>query len=621
MDILKDLNDQQKEAVLQTEGPVLILAGAGSGKTRALTHRIAYLIREKKIRGENILAVTFTNKAAGVMKERVERLLMADGCKLLAGLPWLGTFHSVCVKILRREAAQLGISNSFTIYDQDDSLRAVKRCMKALEISEKKFNPRAIQSYISGAKGELIDANNYKNYANDFFQKIVAEVYLKYEKFLEDAGALDFDDLLMKTALLFQGHKAVLAKYQSKFRYILIDEYQDTNHAQYTLVKLLAKAHRNIFAIGDDWQSIYSFRGAKFQNILDFKKDYPEAKIIYLEENYRSSGAILRSAQKMLKNNELRSDKNLFTRGGDGAPVVVLTCADKYSEINFILDEILAVRAGEGLKLSDFVVLYRINAQSRLFEEKLIERGLPYRIIGGVRFYERKEVKDILAYLSLVQNPNDIVSLSRVINTPPRGIGAKTFEKIISLGAKADEEVPKYKDFAKLMANLRESSRLPLPDLIDKIMRKTGYFEYLNDGTLESETRLQNIEELKSAAALSEDLPGFLEKVALISDIDNYNEKEDALTLMTVHSAKGMEFPIVFITGMEEGLFPHFQSLEDQFELEEERRLFYVGMTRAMKRLYVSYSKMRLLYGSLEHSFPSRFINELPEEETELIEI
>ncbi|MDH4358719.1 MAG: UvrD-helicase domain-containing protein [Candidatus Berkelbacteria bacterium] len=622
MDILKDLNDRQKKAVIQTEGPVLILAGAGSGKTRALTHRIAYLIKEKHIRADNILAVTFTNKAAGVMKERVAALLGARDWRLKAALPWLGTFHSICVRILRREGKALGISNKFIIYDEDDSMRAIKRAMRELEIAEKKHNPRAIKAYISGAKGELIKAEAYSGYANDYFQKIVARVYLKYEKMLEGSDALDFDDLILKTVELFQKFPEILDKYQDRFRYILVDEYQDTNHAQYIFLKLLSQKYRNVFVIGDDWQSIYSFRGAKFQNILDFKKDYPEAKVILLEENYRSTAPILGAAQEVIRQNEMRSDKNLFTKKGGGAPVVLVVSRDKFLEISFILDEILSLTVGESKKLSDFVILFRTNAQTRTFEEKLIERRLPYRIVGGVRFYERREVKDILAYLKLIQNEKDIVSLSRVINTPPRGIGAKTLEKIISLGDEAGEQVPKFSEFNNLIQDLRkDSERLPLPDLIDKIMTKTRYREYLSDGTVESQGRLENIEELKAAASSHADLAAFLESVSLVADIDLYNEKEEALTLMTVHSAKGLEFPVVFISGLEEGLFPHSQSLDNQFDLEEERRLFYVGMTRAMERLYLSYSKAKFTYGSFQVCLPSRFLDELSQDKMDLVEI
>ena len=654
MDILTSLNKKQKEAVLTTEGPVLILAGAGSGKTRALTYRIAYLIQEKSILPENILAVTFTNKAANEMKQRVYSLLQNSKLETLNSketqnsknqnpkfsirntqyaiqntsqksfqLFWMGTFHSICVKILRREAGRGSeIEPNFIIYDSSDSLRAVKRAMRSLEISEKKYNPRAIRTFISQAKGELISAKAYKGYVFEHFQKTVAEVYLEYEKLLRKSNALDFDDLILKTVELFQNSPSILEKYQRRFKYILVDEYQDTNHAQYIFLKTLAKAHQNIFVIGDDWQSIYSFRGAKFQNILDFKKDYPGAKIIYLEENYRSTTPILEAAQQVIKQNEIRSDKNLFTRQSGGAPVAVMAFSDKQSEIEFIVDEIMSLQTGESRELQDFTVLYRTNAQSRIFEEVLIRRGVPYRIFGAIRFYERREIKDILAYLILIQSPSDVIALSRVINIPPRGIGEKTLEKIIASGDKAPEIVPKSETFFSLLNELRAKSKNLKPnEIIELILTKSGYKDYLTDGTPESEGRLENIEELKNAAAQYEDLPSFLETVSLISDIDNYDKNENALTLMTVHSAKGLEFPVVFISGLEEGLFPHIQSMEDQAELEEERRLMYVGMTRAKERLYLSYAKMRIMYGRLEATAPSRFLEELPQEKIEIIEL
>lgn len=620
MTILDGLNDKQREAAQTSEGPVLILAGAGSGKTRALTHRIAYLIKEKNVRPESILAVTFTNKAANEMKSRVAKLMSPHPPATDYRLPttnlfWLGTFHSICVKILRRESQNAGIRNDFTIFDSDDSLRAVKRAMRSLDISEKTYNPRAVRAYISQAKGEIITAKKYRDYAFEHFQEIVADVYVEYEKILQDSSALDFDDLLLKTVLIFQNNPSILEKYQRIFKYILVDEYQDTNHVQYIFLKLLAQKDRNIFVIGDDWQSIYSFRGAKFQNILDFQKDYPEAKVIYLEQNYRSTQPILDAAQKLIKNNEVRSDKNLFTRESGGAPVLVVASQDKTQESEFILDEIESLTVGEKRKLSEFVILYRINSQSRIFEESLIKRSVPYRIIGGVRFYERKEIKDILAYLQLILNKSNLIALSRVINVPSRGIGEKTVEKIFELRDKAKEEIPKYREFTKLLDEFRlKSPSLKLSDLVDLILDRTGYREFLSDGSPESEGRLENIEELKSAASVFETLEEFLQSVSLVSDLDNYSETDEVLTLMTVHAAKGLEFPVVFISGLEEGLFPHAQSLSDQFQLEEERRLFYVGMTRAMYRLYITFSKMRFNYGMLQPSLPSRFLDELPEE-------
>lgn len=641
MDILDNLNQKQREAVTTTEGPVLILAGAGSGKTRALTHRIAYLIYEKKISPQNILAVTFTNKAAGEMRDRVAHLLTQNS-KLKSqnynskltnlnnqGLElfWLGTFHSICVKILRREIEKTsGFSRDFTIFDSDDSLRAVKNAMRDLEISDKKYNPRTIRAFISQAKGELINSSDYKKYANEHFQEIVARIFVRYAKILQDANALDFDDLILKTVELLSNFPDILSHYQAIFKYILVDEYQDTNHAQYVLLKLLAKSHQNIFAIGDDWQSIYSFRGAKFQNILDFKKDYPKAKTIFLEENYRSTTPILEAAQAVIKKNETRSDKNLFTKSAGGAPVAVVSASDKLLEIDFILDEIMSLKEGENRGLESFVVLYRTNAQSRIFEESLIRRQIPYRIIGAVRFYERREIKDILAFMRLMQNSNDSISLSRVINVPARGIGDKSLQKILSFSGSDWQDaivaVPKSKPFFDMIEELRIKSLTLRPDqVIESILDRTGYKEYLSDGSIESESRLENIEELKSAASAHDNLPEFLESVSLVSDIDKYNDSEDVLTLMTIHSAKGLEFPVVFISGLEEGLFPHANSMADQAELEEERRLFYVGMTRAKERLYISFSKSRMMYGSFQLCEPSRFLEELPQDKIELLEL
>lgn len=621
MDILSGLNEKQKESVSTTEGPVLILAGAGSGKTRALTHRVAYLIFEKSVAVRNILAVTFTNKAASEMSGRIGKILGSDFNSQIR-LPWLGTFHSICVKILRREAHLIGFSSNFSIFDQADSLRAIKNCMRELDIDEKRYNPKSIQYFISGAKNELLSAKQYKQYASDYFQEIVAKVFDRYEKLLVKSDALDFDDLLFKTVELFLNHIHVLDKYQKIFQYILVDEYQDTNHAQYMFLKLLAQKHHNIFVIGDDWQSIYSFRGAKFQNILDFKKDYPEAKTIYLEQNYRSLAPILDAAQAVIEKNELRSDKKIFSSRGRGAPVMVIESPDKITEINFILDEIESLVAGESRKLSDFVVLYRINSQSRLFEEALLKRGLPYRLIGGVRFYERKEIKDIISYLRLITNPSDEISLSRIINSPTRGIGEKSLEKILKDPEAAIKSNKKFAKFCDMIDDLRASfESIPLTDLVDKVVIKSGYKEYLSDKTIEAQARLENIEELKNAASEFPSLSEFLQSVSLIADIDKYSAQENALALMTVHSAKGLEFPVVFISGLEEGTFPHSRSVEDQNELEEERRLLYVGMTRAMDRLYLCFSKTRFLYGRLEFCVRSRFLGELPEKSIDILEI
>lgn len=622
MNITEGLNDKQRKAVLEIEGPVLILAGAGSGKTRTLTHRIAHLVFDRKVSPHNILAVTFTNKAANVMKGRVASLVQKSGSKTVS-LPWLGTFHSVCVKMLRQKGDNNIVRRDFVIYDQDDSLRAIKKAMQDVGVSIKEYNPCAIRAFISGAKSELLTAEEYRKFALDHMQKITSKVFLRYEEILKKSNALDFDDLILRVVKILENDSNFREYFSSKFKYILVDEYQDTNHAQYMFLKILAEKHKNIFVIGDDWQSIYSFRGAKFQNILDFKKDYPNAKVIYLEENYRSTKPILESAQSVIKQNEIRSDKHLFTSRSDGAPVSLIAAPSKEDEVNFIIDEILSLQRGEGRELKDFVILYRTNAQSRYFEEILVHRQIPYRIFGGLRFYERKEIKDLLSYLSLLKNKFDLIALSRIINTPARGIGTVTLQKILNLGdAKAIEEIPKYRDFAKMMDELRLGIDSLRPnEIIEKVVYKTGYEKYISDGSPESETRLENIEELKIAASNYENLDQFLESVSLVSDIDDYDESKNILTLMTIHSAKGMEFPVVFITGLEEGLFPHSNSVSDQFKLEEERRLFYVGMTRAMDRLYVTYAKIRLMYGRLEPQIPSRFLSELPEKYIDLVEI
>lgn len=613
IDLLKDLNPPQREAVQSTEGPVLILAGAGSGKTRALTYRIAYLVSEKNISPASILAVTFTNKAAGEIKERIKKLLPDKDEKI----PWMGTFHSICVKILRREADKIGYDKNFTIFDDDDSKRAVKQAMRLLGISEKNYNPNAIRYYISSAKGELVGSSDYETYASDHFSKVVAKVYKRYENILKTANAFDFDDLIMKTVLLFNQNKMVLESYQNRFKYILVDEYQDTNEAQYSLIKLLAEKHRNIFVIGDDWQSIYAFRGAKFKNILGFNNDYPDAKIIKLEENYRSTQSILNAAQSIIKKNKIRSDKSLYSKKEEGAPVCVVELDDNAREAEFVIDEIRSLIRGEGYAYNNFTILYRTNAQSRIFEENFLNYGIPYRIVGGVRFYERREIKDIIAYLRLIANPADTISLSRIINVPPRKIGEKTLEKILS---NSDESIPKYDDFLEMMDGLRKDRDiLPVDLMIDRVMNKTGYKTMLSDGSEESQSRLENIEELKTVAKSHISLDSFLEAVALMSDLDQADFKTDAVTLMTLHSAKGLEFPVVFMVGLEEGLFPHSRAVDDEFELEEERRLCYVGMTRAMQRLYLTTARMRLMYGSLQYSQKSRFIEELDEDEIDWI--
>jgi len=642
-DFLDDLNDSQKEAVLHTEGPLLILAGAGSGKTKTLTYRIAYLISEKNVEPERILAVTFTNKAAKEMVTRVEKLIGHQGRR-----PIMGTFHSICVKILRREITQLGYKSGFTIYDELDSLRAVKIAMKALGLDEKKVNPKAIRNYISGAKNELISAEEYRSLAQGFMQQKAADVYIDYQRILKDAHALDFDDLIMKTIEIFRQFPEILEKYQRQFKYIHIDEYQDTNHAQYIFAKLLSERHKNICVVGDDWQSVYSWRGANFQNILDFEKDYSQAKVIKLEQNYRSTKTILDAADSIIKKNENRSEKKLWTENILGVPILLFESRDGEEEGRFIIEEIKK----SGRELSDFAILYRTNAQSRVLEEEFLKQGVRYRIYGGVRFYERKEVKDTLSYLRFIENPKDFVSFERIINTPPRGIGAVSLKKIKEffeennrttegennnladlLGKFKEQNILSgkalagFEDFMESIIELTlKKDKLPLVNFIDKVMKRTGYFDSLDDKTIQGEERQENLKELLSVAeefAKGKEeftLENFLEEVALISDLDNYSEDEKSVTLMTLHSAKGLEFPIVFIAGLEEGIFPHSRTQMDFEEMEEERRLMYVGVTRAEERVYLVYARRRLLYGGYQSNPPSRFISDIPRQFTKRID-
>ncbi len=621
--IFEGLNERQIEAVKTTEGPVLILAGAGSGKTKALTHRVAYLIRHKKVSPYNILVVTFTNKAAEEMIGRINKLLGQQKQilhqKIPKLLPWAGTFHSISAKILRKEIEPLGFRRSFLIYDEDDSLNAIKHAMDTLEIDKKQYNPTAIKNFISGAKNELITSTQYQKYAQGYFGEIVQKVYAEYQKDLKAANALDFDDLIMKTVQLFQEFPEVLQRWQVLFKYILVDEYQDTNHAQYILINLLVKKHpqhANLFVIGDDYQAIYGFRGANFRNILDFEKDYPKAKVIKMEQNYRSTKNIITAAQNVIEKNILRSEKGLWTENEEGLPATIFEAQNEIEEAEFIIDEINALRHIG--RYNDFVILYRTNAQSRIFEEVLMQNNLPYRLVGALRFYERKEIKDILAYLKLIANPADKVSLRRIINVPPRGIGKMTNYELRS---------PKTEKFYQMLEDLRISARrLKLPELIDLVAEKSSYRDWVLDGTEEGEMRYENISELKSVASRADNPPAgeagletFLENVTLVSDIDNYDRAADAVTLMTLHNAKGLEFPIVFMVGMEEGLFPHARSMFEPSELEEERRLCYVGMTRAQKRLYLTYAAARMIYGTTSANQPSRFISDIPNELTERI--
>ena len=637
--ILADLNPSQREAVLTTEGPVLVVAGAGSGKTRALTHRIAYLIKERGVPAYNILAVTFTNKAAGEMRDRVLRLLGKQENDV--GLPTLGTFHSFCVRILRKQAHLLDLENQFVIYDTNDQIVLMKHVLKDLKIDEKALNPRAVLGHISNAKNRLVGPEEFEKMADSYFGERVARIYHPYQKALKRNNALDFDDLLMKTVELFRLHKDVLDYYQEKFRYIHVDEYQDTNYAQYILTNLLAAKYKNLCAIGDHDQAIYSWRGATIQNILDFEKDYPKAKIIKMEQNYRSSQKILSAANSVISKNRRRKEKELWTERDPGEQIKLFIAENERHEGELVANEIkTAIRKHELPDYRDFAVLYRTNAQSRSLEEVFMRYGIPYKIIGGVKFYERKEIKDVIAYLRVIANPSDSVSLMRIINSPPRQIGPKTLEKVQTLANIKDcsffeamrraqelgEELPETKlkqieKFVHLIHRLQKRNlETTASGLIKSTIDESGYKKFLDDGTIEGEARLENIAELISVSSKYDKLSSglslniFLEEISLIADIDTIEEKDNAVVLMTLHSAKGLEFPYVFICGLEEGLLPHSRSIFNPEELEEERRLFYVGCTRAMDRLYLLHAKNRMLYGESQYVIPSQFLADIPQE-------
>lgn len=632
--LFEDLNPEQRLAVETTEGPVLMLAGAGSGKTKALTHRIAYLVSEKKVKPDNILAVTFTNKAAGEMRARVLKLLgLPEGNR--GYLPYMGTFHSICVRILRKEAREIGLSPSFVIFDSADSLSATKEAMRRHRIDEKRFAPNLIRELISSAKNELITAHRYAELASGQVQEVSAQVYPTYQSLLREAGALDFDDLIMETALALRKNEAVLKRWQDQFKYILIDEYQDTNYAQYRLTKMLADKHHNICVVGDDWQSIYSWRGANFQNILDFEKDYPEAKIIKLEQNYRSTKNILDAAHSVITKNLVRSDKKLWTDHPEGPGVVIEQVASEIQEGELVVRRIDEAISSQRYALNDFAVLYRTNAQSRSLEEAFLRYNLPYKIVGGLRFYERKEIKDALAYLRFIYQPEDLISFNRIVNLPPRGLGDKSLERfgefrrigelsLLEAAMRADEisgltpkAVTALQNFGQLIQGLRkDAENRPVGELLELTLKRSGYLDWLDDGSILAADRVENIKELMSVTQEfgDRDLENFLEEVALISDIDNYQADAAAVTLMTLHSAKGLEFPVVFLTGLEEGIFPHSRALFDGEQMEEERRLCYVGMTRAKQQLYLLHATSRLLFGQTQHNPPSRFLSDIPAE-------
>ncbi len=608
-EILAGLNEAQADAVQTLSGPVLILAGAGSGKTKTLTHRIANLINEGVLPFE-ILALTFTNKAAREMRERLAKILGMENSYTF--MPWMGTFHSICVKILRIEAENVGLTRSFTIYDTDDRLALIRRAMKDLKISDKIVKPRAAESAISKAKNEGKDPAAYEAEAFYPQQKSIAEIYERYEDMRIKADAVDFDDLLLYVAKMLKQRPDLREKWRGKFKHILIDEYQDTNHIQYQIVKLLVNDERNICAVGDDWQSIYSWRGADFTNILNFEQDFPGAKVIKLEQNYRSTQNILDAAQKIITKNTQRSDKELFTTSGSGAPVSIQGLRDEQEEASWVGQQIKKA----GRPLSDFAVLYRTNAQSQAFEKAFMGLHLPYKLVGGVRFYDRREIKDILAYLHLIVNPNDIIALTRVINVPGRGIGAKSLEKIVAgdVMSLTPKIAKAYDGFIEIVGDLRAKyeAQVAPAEIIEQLLQKTGYREFLNaDDKLKAEEKNENLTALIGEAGGYATLDDFLADAALMSAADE-NTDEKSVTLMTLHAAKGLEFPVVFLVGMEEGVLPHTRSLEDSAdEVEEERRLAYVGMTRAMQELYLTYAGSRFAYGGRSYNFPSRFLSDL----------
>jgi DNA helicase-2/ATP-dependent DNA helicase PcrA len=641
-EILKSLNDKQKEAVLHLKGPMLVVAGAGSGKTRALTNRIAYLIKEKHVSPWNILAVTFTNKAANEMKERIAKLLKKEMDD--PNLPAIGTFHATCVRILRKHIHLLDYENQFNIYDTADQQILIKHVLEDLNMDEKTIKPRAILNHISGAKNELITPKQYKNMVHNFFTERVATVYEHYQKALQKNNALDFDDIIMKTVELFKKEPKILDKYQEKFKFISIDQYQDTNHAQYILTNLLAQKYRNLCVIGDSDQGIYSFRGANITNILNFEKDYPDARIVLLEQNYRSTQTILDAAHSIISKNAKRKDKKLWTDRKGGEKIKEVALDNERAEAELVCKEIEErLKAYEAPAYNDFVVLYRTNAQSRVMEESFLRYGMPYKIVGGIRFYERKEVKDMVAYLKVIQNPADSVSLFRIINTPPRKIGTKTIETLQQHAYKHDitffqamQDVEKISEinegkkeiilkFVKLIKELQKvNKQFSASGIIKHVLDYTGYKKFLDDGTVEGESRLENIYELISVASKYDNLePGmslsiFLEEISLISDVDSLDNQDNAVTLMTIHSAKGLEFSTVFLIGLEEGLLPHSRSLLEREELEEERRLMYVAVTRAKDKLYMLRANNRMLYGEMQSNTPSQFLDDIP---TELMEI
>ena len=614
---LDTLNEEQREAVEYVNGPLLVLAGAGSGKTKVLTSRIAYLI-EKGISPYNILAITFTNKAAAEMKSRVVKMIGGD-----ANSMQISTFHSFGLRLIRENHQLLNLSNNFAIFDTEDSLTAIKRVLKRLDIDSNKFSPKLFRNKISSLKNDLITSESYKRYARDEIEQMTVKVYSEYENELLDDNAVDFDDLLLLPIKLFKENNDVLEKYQERFKYILIDEYQDTNEAQYVMTKLLASRYQNICVVGDSDQAIYGFRGANFKNILNFEKDYKLCKTIILKKNYRSTKIILDAANSVIKNNTLRHPKELESVKDGGELITYYRAKNGIDEINFVASEIDKLKKNNSL--DEIVVLYRTNAQSRLFEEEFLKRGIPYRIIGAINFYARREIKDLMAYLKIINNPRDAISLLRAINTPKRGIGNKTIEDIIvrsnNLGISLFDaiETGKAQDFKNMILDFQEESlHLSLTELVDLVLDKSGLrLELEKENSVEAETRLENLEEFKSITRAFEDkyglisLPDFLYEVGLISDNTEITDSSNRVTLMTIHAVKGLEFDNVFITGVEEGLFPHINSMNSNSEIEEERRLCYVAITRAREKLYITNARSRVLYGQEQVNPVSRFINEI----------
>lgn len=631
MDYLEGLNDRQRQAVLHTDGPLLILAGAGSGKTRVVTHKIAYLIEEKKVFPGKVLAITFTNKAANEMKDRVAELLSANVDSM-----WMGTFHSICVRILRRDIERIGYSRSFTIYDRDDQVTLIKECIKEKDLNKDNYKPNSILAQISSLKDNMTDADKYinENYS-DYYMRNIGELYALYLKKTKEYNALDFDDLLIKTVELLKQEKTILDYYQKKFEYIFVDEYQDTNKVQYDLIRLLTGTNGNICVVGDGDQSIYGWRGADITNILNFEKDFKNATTILLEQNYRSTGNILNLANRVIEKNQERKVKDLWTENHEGEKIVYDELTDQEDEAMFVSVKIDELRT-EGYKSSDFAILYRTNAQSRSFEEAFMRKNISYKIVGGLKFYDRKEIKDIVAYLKVLENPMDNISLKRIINVPKRGIGNTTVANLEDAAADRGDSMygalleldnldisgrarNSLKPFIEMMNILMAKKELmSIKEFIEEVIEESGYVKSLEkDNTIESQTRIENIKEFISVAIDFEAKLGennfeeFLANIALLSDVDKTEDSTEVVTLMTVHSSKGLEFPVVFMVGMEDGLFPISRALESDTEIEEERRLCYVALTRAEKLLFITSAKIRTIYGNVNYTLPSRFIKEM----------